>query len=124
MERAHVLSTLRQDGAPPEAWAAAHPIASRIARRMVAHAPSERPSCGEVLGELLIEKLWRRAAPEGGNPLELVVAELHAQAAKLQRRLREREAEVAALRALLAEKGVSAEEVEAAATAQRQPSIS
>ena len=35
-----------------------------------------------------------------------------------------REAEVAALRALLADKGVSAEEVEAAAAAQRQPSIS
>lgn len=83
-------------------------------------APSERPSCGEVLAELLVEKLWWRRQPEGGNALELVVADLHSQAARLQGRLREREAEVAALRALLAEKGVSAGQVEAAV--QRRPS--
>ena len=42
------------------------------------------------------------------------MAELHSQAARLRARLRERDEEVAALRALLFEKGASVEEVEAA----------
>ena len=108
MERAHVLGSLRKDGTVPESWALAHPIAARLARRMVARDPAARPSCGQVLGELLVEQLWTQQ-PERGHPLELVVADLHAQAASLQAQLRERDAEVSALRRLLAESGVNVE---------------
>ena len=60
-----------------------------------------------VLGELLVEQLWTQQ-PERGHPLELVVADLHAQAASLQAQLRERDAEVAELRRLLAERRAGA----------------
>ena len=113
MERAHVLSRLRNDGSVPEEWASSHPVASRIARRMVASEPAERPSCGQVLGELLTEKLWTQQQGNG-HPLEVVVADLHSQAALLHGRLRESYTEVSALRELLRRKGVCAEEVEAA----------
>ena len=108
MERAHVLGSLRKDGTVPESWALAHPIAASLARRMVARDPAARPSCGQVLGELLVEQLWTQQ-PERGYPLELVVADLHAQAASLQAQLRERDAEVAELRRLLAVSGVNVE---------------
>ena len=58
MERAHVLGSLRKSGTVAESWALAHPIAASLARRMVARDPSARPSCGQVLGELLVEQLW------------------------------------------------------------------
>ena len=75
---------------------------------MVARDPAARPSCGQVLGELLVEQLWTQQ-PERGHPLELVVADLHAQAASLQAQLRERDTEIAELRRLLAERGVNVE---------------
>ena len=59
-----------------------------------------------------VRGLWTQQQGNG-HPLEVVVADLHSQAALLQGRLRESYAEVSALRELLRRKGVCAEEVEA-----------
>ena len=83
MERAHVLGSLRKDGTVPETVGARSAIAARLARRMVARDP-RRGRRGQVLGELLVEQLWTQQ-PERGHPLELVVADLHAQAASRRR---------------------------------------
>jgi argininosuccinate synthase len=70
---------------------------------MVAHDPTARPSCGEILGELLEEGLWVRPTPAA---VESIVGHLQKEVAGLKVRLQTRDAEVAALRSLLDASGI------------------
>jgi translation initiation factor 2-alpha kinase 4 len=62
MERVEVLGKLlrseNEEVWLPEEWVLAHPIQARLARQMVSVDPSARPTCHQVLGELLVEGLW------------------------------------------------------------------
>ena len=71
---------------------------------MAAQCENERPSCNQVLGELLREGLW---SPPEEQRLELVVAGLHAQRGAAEAALRDREREVELLRHLLNEHGIA-----------------
>lgn len=99
MERAAVLGRLRkEEGVLPAAWAALYPTQATLARKMVAHEPSARLSCAELLAEMLVLKLW--AAEPLSDGMHLVLVELNA-------RLAERDRELARLRKLLAEHAIS-----------------
>ena len=98
-----MLGRLRLDGSLPAAWVEAYPVQARLAARMVAHDPTARPSCGEILGELLEEGLWVRPTPAA---VESVVCHLQKEVAGLKVRLQTRDAEVAALRSLLDSSGI------------------
>ena len=66
---------------------------------MVAHDPTARPSCGEILGELLQEGLWVRPTPAA---VESVVCHLQKEVAGLKREVAEQEAEAVSLQATAA----------------------
>ena len=102
MERALVLGGLRA-GELPASWVAARPVVAALARRMVSAEPSCRPSCAEILGELISHKLWAKPSAE---QMQSLVSELHSANGALAAQLAEREREVSALRALLTEHGV------------------
>ena len=58
MERAQVLHNFSKDGLLPVEWEVCYPVQARLAQRMVLRDDTARPSCGQVLGELLREGLW------------------------------------------------------------------
>lgn len=76
MERIHVLKALRKNGSLPAEWEAAHPIQAKLARQMTALVPEERPTCSQLLGELLREGLWVQPEP---SQLESLVRVQHDQ---------------------------------------------
>jgi translation initiation factor 2-alpha kinase 4 len=108
MERASVLGALKVDGSLPVEWEEAHPTQARLARRMVAHDPADRPSASELLSELL-----RAGVCELPNAaqMEALVTDLQLQMEciqkKMGRKLERREREAAQLRQLLDEHGIS-----------------
>jgi len=84
MERAHVLNSLRSSiGARlPASWLLSHPVQSRLALSMTSADPSQRPSCAEIVGDLLEEKLWVKPSFE---QMEELVSMQHRQLKDLQR---------------------------------------
>lgn len=102
MERAVVLGNLHSEGDVSVEWAATHPIQAHLARKMIAQDPSLRPSCGQVLGELILQKRWPNE--QNNEQVQLVVSELYAQVAILQAELHKHDTEVVRLRQLLQER--------------------
>jgi serine/threonine protein kinase len=90
MERAKVLSTLDLPGE----WVTAHPLQTQLARRMVAPDPVDRPSCSQILGELVHDGLWEQ-------PRSFI--RLQEQIDKLQAQLESKQVEATQLRQLLDE---------------------
>jgi translation initiation factor 2-alpha kinase 4 len=99
MERAKVLGGLHSSEGPalPEDWVTTHPVQAKLAKTMLASDPEARPSCGQVLRELIRE----------GILVENVVADLHAQISKLQADLEGKDREILQLRQLLEEHQIS-----------------
>eukprot|EP00591_Stephanopyxis_turris_P005501 CAMPEP_0195530738 /NCGR_PEP_ID=MMETSP0794_2-20130614/33768_1 /TAXON_ID=515487 /ORGANISM="Stephanopyxis turris, Strain CCMP 815" /LENGTH=439 /DNA_ID=CAMNT_0040662313 /DNA_START=194 /DNA_END=1513 /DNA_ORIENTATION=+ len=99
MERARVLGGLRlvskEDEDWNKQWVQKYPYQARLAKRMVSDNIHSRPSCGEVLGELLVEKLWDKPNIED---MERVVFQVHNELKILQTKLKERDAQIEGLK--------------------------
>jgi translation initiation factor 2-alpha kinase 4 len=108
MERADVLMQLRSEGRVPSEWEEANPVQAQLAKRMVAPEPTDRPSCGEILTEMLQQGLWTRS---DSTALATVVADLHARIMELEAILKTKDHKVAELLRLLDAHGVSHEHI-------------
>ena len=71
---------------------------ARLARQMTSRDPRQRPTCSQVLGQLLVEGLWTQSQP--GEMATLVSAQ-HLQTMQLRSELQCKEHELAELRRLL-----------------------
>lgn len=102
MERVEVLGKLlRSENEKewlPEDWVLAHPIQARLARQMVSVDISARPTCHQVLGELLREGLWVEP-----NPMLMtsLLTDLQAQIVELQSDSQAKDKTISQLRQLL-----------------------
>jgi translation initiation factor 2-alpha kinase 4 len=114
MERVEVLGKLlrsyeNKDDWLPEEWVLAHPIQARLAKQMVSVDPSARPTCHQVLGELLGEGLWVEHQPNQhhhhhpmlSSMTSLLVTDLQAQIVELQSESRANDKTISQLRELL-----------------------
>lgn len=104
MERADVLMRLRSEGCVPAEWEEARPIQSRLAKRMVALEPADRPSCGEILTELLQEGLWTKV---DSTTMATTFVDLKARIVELEAKLNCNDQKMEELQRLLYEKGIS-----------------
>lgn len=99
MERAQVLgSGLRR---LPEEWIQTHAVQAQLARQMASATPEDRPSCSQVLGDLI-----RRGLYEKRN-VEALVATLTQQVARLECELEASRSESGRLQRLLEENGIA-----------------
>jgi translation initiation factor 2-alpha kinase 4 len=82
----------------PEEWVLAHPIQARLAKQMASVDPSARPTCHQVLGELLGEGLWVEP-----NPMLMtsLVTDLQAQVVELKSETQAKDKIISQLRQLL-----------------------
>lgn len=103
MERVEVLGNLRSEGVLPKDWEAANHFQASLARRMVSKDSKSRPSCMEILGEMLREGIL--AQPDTGTLADLVTC-LQSRVMELEARLKEKDEENAGLRRLLGENEV------------------
>jgi serine/threonine protein kinase len=108
MERADVLMQLRSKGRLPSGWEEANPFQAELGKRMVAPDPADRPSCGEVLTDMLQHGLWTRM---DSTVMTTVVADLHARIVELEATLRTKDHKIAELLSLLDEHGICHEHV-------------
>jgi serine/threonine protein kinase len=106
MERADVLMQLRSEGRVPSEWEDAYLFQAQLAKRMVAPEPTDRPSCGEILTEMLQQGLWTRV---DSTVMATAVADMHARIVELEAELKTKDHKVAELLTLLDEHGVSHE---------------
>ena len=113
MERVEVLGKLlrsenenEEEWLLPEEWVLAHPIQARLARQMVSVDPSARPTCQQVLGELLREGLW--VEPNNVNPMLMtsLVTDLQAQVVELESKSKANDKTIAELRELLEDNSI------------------
>ena len=104
MERADVLMRLRSEGRVPDEWEESRPVQFKLAKRMVASKAADRPSCGEILTELLQEGLWTKA---DSTIMAAVFVDLQARIVELEAKLNRKDQEMAELRRLLHENGIS-----------------
>ena len=105
MERADVLTRLREDMTLPGEWEEARPAQARLVLSMVAPNPSDRPSCAEVLDHLAREGIW--AARPSDSSCERAVEDLTARVESLRAELERKDAVASRLRSLLDESGIS-----------------
>ena len=93
MERAQVLGS--RLGKLPQDWTVAHPIQAQLAQQMTAASPKERPSCSQVLVDLIRGGLYEK------RNVETLVTSLSDQVAQLQGDLEASQQDCLRLRQLL-----------------------
>ena len=114
MERVVTLLNLLQHGVLPDTFCRQHPVAAALARRMLAADPASRPSCRQILDELLSGPFatGTTAAATTTTPLgqstegDLL---LRARIAQLEAAVQEKECTIQKLQRLLAEHGIEHE---------------
>lgn len=102
MERVKVLQDARHCIFSEE-WVALHPVAHNLAQRMLhskSEDPSARPSCFDVLEELMAKDLCKNQSMKGW------VVKLQNQVRTLQERLKSQDEEIARLQKLLKDHGI------------------
>jgi translation initiation factor 2-alpha kinase 4 len=105
MERVEVLSKLKsQPDAFPHQWVTAHPLQAELACQMAASDPANRPSCSQVLGDLLRRGVWK--PPVATKTMENLVTDLTAQIAQLQANVEKHKLEALQLRTILDEHNI------------------
>jgi serine/threonine protein kinase len=101
MERAHVLSSNLRN--LPQEWIDQHPVQAQLAQIMVGTSPKNRPSCDEVLGELVQRGILAESVLRNDESTQSALA---AQVVQLQAALACSQKEVDRLRRLLDEHGI------------------
>ena len=99
MERAKVLGSGLVH--LPEDWTAAHPVQSQLARQMVNVSSEDRPTCSQVLADLIGRGLYEK------RNVEALVTSLSDEVARLQADLELNRQELLRLRKILGEHGIS-----------------
>jgi translation initiation factor 2-alpha kinase 4 len=106
MERAQVLHRLHL-GIFDQDWVQKHPVPAKVAKSMLSLNPMDRPSCTEILANLLELGLWEQSRTN----LEDLVTSLKKQIDDLQTRLEHKENTVNQLRLLLNQHGIVHEHI-------------